>query len=125
MKTFGFPLGFALLVSSALALAHAHLQKALPADGSVITAAPPNVVLAFSEPARLTALWIQKAAAQKLKLAPLPTEPAREISVALPHLTPGSYVVSWKVVGADGHVVPGQIRFTLSSGAASDHPANP
>jgi len=102
------------LLSGTLVQAHAHLQTAVPADGSVISAPPATIVLSFSEPARLTALWIQKDGGPKQKLGSLPSEPARRISVAMPHLAPGSYVVSWRVVGPDSHVVPGQIRFTLS-----------
>jgi len=102
------------LLSGTLVQAHAHLQTAVPADGSVISAPPATIVLSFSEPARLTALWIQKDGGPKQKLGSLPGEPARRISVAMPHLAPGSYVVSWRVVGPDSHVVPGQIRFTLS-----------
>ena len=102
------------LLSGTVAQAHAHLQTAIPADGSVISAPPATIVLGFSEPARLTAVWIQKDGGAKQKVGSLPSEPARRISVAMPHLAPGSYVVSWRVVGQDSHVVPGQIRFTLS-----------
>jgi copper transport protein len=105
--------GLVLLTLSATTQAHAHLQKAVPADGSVIGASPANVILSFSEPARITALWIQKSDGQKQKIASLPTEQARQISVAMPALTPGTYVLSWRVVSADTHVVPGQIRFTI------------
>jgi copper transport protein len=103
-----------LLLASGAALAHAHLEKASPADGSVITRAPQSLVLDFSESAQLSALWIAKDGGARQKVAPLPQQPQQRIVVALPALLPGNYVVSWRVVGADGHVVPGQIRFTLS-----------
>ena len=96
------------------ALAHAHLEKTTPADGSVITAAPQNLVLEFSESAQLAALWIAADGSSRRKLTPLPQQSEQRIVVALPNLAPGSYLVSWRVVGADGHVVPGQIRFTLT-----------
>ena len=105
------------------ALAHAHLQKAIPADGSMVSKSPANVVLSFSEPARLTACWIQKGDGPKQKLRSLPTTPAQQISVPLPQLGPGAYVLSWRVVGADTHIVPGQIRFTVSAAPAADHTA--
>jgi copper transport protein len=102
-----------LLLASTAALAHAHLEKATPADGSVITTAPQHLVLEFSEPARLATLSISRDGGSRSKLAPLPQQPQQRIAVTLPDLLPGTYVVSWRVVGADGHVVPGQIRFTL------------
>ena len=96
------------------AQAHAHLQACIPRDGSTLGTAPAALVLQFSEAARLTALWIEKSGAEKQKLTRLPPEPQSRIAVPLPKLAPGEYVVSWRVVGSDGHVVPGKIRFTLS-----------
>jgi methionine-rich copper-binding protein CopC len=101
------------LVTATLALAHAHLERSTPTDGSVLSAAPAELVLSFSEAAQLTALAIEKQGGAKQKIAPLPQQPQTRIVVPLPALTPGSYLVTWRVVGADGHVVPGQIRFTL------------
>ena len=96
------------------AQAHAHLQASIPRDGSTLGTAPAALVLQFSEAARLTALWIEKSGAEKQKLTRLPPEPQNRIAVSLPKLAPGEYVVSWRVLGSDGHVVPGKIRFTLS-----------
>ena len=107
-----------LSLAATVAFAHAHLKKAVPADGGVVATSPANVVLTFSEPARLTACWIQKGDAPKQKVSGLPTTPAAEISVPLPQLEPGTYVLSWKVVGDDTHIVPGQIRFTVSGPTA-------
>jgi methionine-rich copper-binding protein CopC len=106
--------GGVLVVAALAAQAHAHLQQATPADGSILSAAPTELVLRFSEAAQLTALTIGKDGAAPQKVAPLPQKPAAKIVVALPPLAPGHYVVSWRVLSADGHVVPGQIRFTLS-----------
>jgi copper transport protein len=103
-----------LLVATTCAQAHAHLQQATPADGSVISRAPAQLVLRFSEAAQLTALWIVSDAGSRQKLAPLPQQPQTQIVVALPPLLPGRYLVSWRALSADGHVVPGQIRFTLN-----------
>jgi methionine-rich copper-binding protein CopC len=108
--------GVMLSLVATVALAHAHLKKATPADGSTVAAAPANVVLTFSEAAHLTACWLQKGDGPKQKIENLPTAASADISVPLPRLEPGTYVLSWKVVGDDTHIVPGQIRFTVSSG---------
>jgi methionine-rich copper-binding protein CopC len=109
----------ALVLSLAVtvALAHAHLQKAVPANGSTVNASPTNVVLSFSEAAKLTACWIQKEGGPKQKISGLAGAPAQEVSVPVPHLDPGTYVLSWRAVGDDGHVVPGQIQFTVAGTA--------
>jgi methionine-rich copper-binding protein CopC len=115
MKMLSLLSGMALLIFGATAGAHAHLQKASPADNSVITAAPSNLVLNFSETARLTVLSIQKDKEPKQDLKPLPTTAARQIAVPLPPLTPGTYSVSWRAVSDDGHVMPGSLHFTLAA----------
>jgi len=106
--------GWLSIAASACIQAHAQLQRATPADGSVLSRAPTELVLSFSEAAQLTALSIEKEGGAKQKLGSLPQKPQTTISVALPQLAAGRYVVSWRAVGADGHVVPGQIHFTLS-----------
>ncbi|HEY6484381.1 MAG TPA: copper resistance CopC family protein [Steroidobacteraceae bacterium] len=109
----------ALLVCSALAFAHAHLQRSVPAEGSRLSAAPQNLVLVFAEPARLTALWLQKDKGAKEPLRPLPGAAATELSVPLHSLAAGSYVVTWRVLSADGHVMPGRLSFTVTGEPAT------
>lgn len=106
--------GLMLAFAATAALAHAHLKKAVPADGAVVGTSPGSVVLSFSEPATLTACWLQKGDGAKQKITGLATTPAQQISVPVPKLEAGSYVLSWRVVGDDGHVLPGQIHFTVS-----------
>jgi methionine-rich copper-binding protein CopC len=84
-----------------------------PADGSQVTAAPTELVLSFSEAAQLTALAIARAGGATQKLTAPAASQAR-IRVPLPALAAGDYVVSWRALGADGHLVPGQIRFTIT-----------
>ncbi len=73
MKPMRIVVGLMLSLAATVALAHAHLKKAVPADGGGVSAAPANVVLSFSEPAHLTACWLQKAGGPKQKITGLPT----------------------------------------------------
>jgi methionine-rich copper-binding protein CopC len=113
MTHWKIPRGLLLSLVASAALAHAQLKKAVPADGGVLRATPGNVVLTFSEPSRLTACWLQKRDGPKQKVTGLATTPAQEISIPVPQLEAGSYVLSWRVVGDDGHILPGQIHFTV------------
>ena len=99
-----------------LAQAHAHLESSTPADGSTLTAAPAALEMKFSEPARLTALWIQHDQAPKQAIKSLPTSSDRTLRVALPTLTPGTYSVTWRALSADGHITSGAVRFTIAPG---------
>lgn len=123
MKILSLLSGLALVMFGIAAHAHAHLQKSSPADNSVITTAPSNLVLHFSEAGRLTVLSIQKGDEPPQNLKPLPATSAQQISVPLPALTPGSYAVSWRVLSDDGHVMAGALHFTLASDHATDGPA--
>jgi len=123
MKFLSLVCGLALATFGVTASAHAHLQKASPADGSVVATSPSRIVLNFSEAARLTAASIQKGDEPRQSLKPLPAAAARQISVPLPQLTPGGYSVTWRVVSEDGHVMSGTLRFTLAPDRAADHPA--
>ena len=123
MKILSLMSGLALVAIGATANAHAHLQKSSPADNSVITTSPSNLVLNFSEAARLTGLSIQKGEEPKQDLKPLPTTAAQQVSIPLPPLTPGTYSVNWRVVSDDGHVMGGALHFTLTADHATDHPA--
>jgi len=106
--------GLVLALAATAVWAHAHLKSAVPADGAVVGASPSAVVLSFSEPATLTACWIQKGAGPKQKITGLATTPAQQISVPVPKLEAGTYVLSWRVIGDDGHILPGKIHFTVS-----------
>lgn len=117
MRYMGVMSGLALAFAATVVLAHAHLKKAVPADGAVVGTSPASVVLSFSEPATLTACWLQKGAGERQKITGLATKPAQQISVPVPKLEAGTYVLSWRVVGNDGHVLPGQIHFTVSGTA--------
>ena len=102
-----------LLTGSSCALAHAHLTRSAPADGAHLASAPTVLELHFSEGAQLTALWIQRAGEAKHKLAPTADKPSEQISIALPSLGAGQYVVSWRALGSDGHVAPGELHFVI------------
>jgi methionine-rich copper-binding protein CopC len=119
MKFVRMMFALAFMGCGALAIAHAHLVKADPADGSTVKAAPTKFVLMFNEPAKLTALSLQKDAEPARKIEPLPTTSAAEISVPAPHLAAGKYTLTWRVVSNDGHVMPGKLTFTVGAAPAA------
>ena len=127
MKTLAVFATVVLVASAAVAEAHMHLKTSVPAEGSVVTLSPTNIVLTFSEAARITALTVQKDGDAEWKLSPLPTTPAKQVAIPSPKLAPGKYIVSWRGVGDDGHVMAGKLHFTLdpaatpTAGKAPDH----
>jgi methionine-rich copper-binding protein CopC len=117
----------ALLALTAVAQAHTHLKESTPADKSVVNAAPANVMLKFSEAAKITALTLHKDGGADEKLTASPASAAAQFTAALPQLSPGKYTVNWRVVSDDGHIMSGQLSFTFdphatpSAGKAPAH----
>ena len=119
MKAARIACALMLVGASALAYAHAKLVKSDPAEGTTVKAAPTKFVLTFGEPAKLTTLTLQKDAEPAKKIGPLPTAASAEISVPAPKLQPGKYVLAWRAVGGDGHVLPGKVSFTVGATPAT------
>lgn len=97
------------------AQAHTKLLESTPADHAQITASPKELMLHFSEVARITSLSLQKADGRPQQLGPLPQEGAAQVRVALPPLPAGTYSVIWRAMGKDNHIVSGKIEFTVQS----------
>lgn len=113
MRRYAPALAALLLLGSGPAWSHAHLQASSPADHSTLAQAPDHLALRFNEPVHLTALGLQAGGAAAGKLGPLPAAVAREFSVPLPALAPGTYTVSWRAASDDGHIMSGTLTFTL------------
>ena len=99
------------------AFAHTHLEKTSPADGAILDGAPRELTFHFSEPTRLTATTIQKEGEkQPVALKSTTKTPAKDVNLTLPSPpASGKYVVSWRAVGADSHVMSGKFRFTIAA----------
>ncbi|HEX4025013.1 MAG TPA: copper resistance CopC family protein [Steroidobacteraceae bacterium] len=112
-------LAAAMAMLPVLAAAHARLQQAVPADGSVVGSAPGDLMLTFSERAHLTQLSIQRQGEPHARrIVALPADVSTHFTVALPALAPGLYTVSYRVVSADdGHISSGTLRFRYDPGA--------
>jgi len=103
------------------ALAHTELTGTVPADSATVATAPEGVQLTFSEPVRLTALVIQRDGAQKQSLGPLESVAAENFSVALPAtLEDGHYVVTWRALSEDTHVMSGEFMFAVGAEGGQD-----
>jgi len=115
---------FAMMIATFAAqsaLAHTELTATVPADRATLAAVPANVELKFSAPVRLTALTIQQGDAARQSLGPLPSGNSEEFSVVLPAgLGEGHYVVTWRALSEDTHVVSGEFMFAVGTAAGPD-----
>jgi methionine-rich copper-binding protein CopC len=125
MRRTAFLAALGLLLTSS-AFAHTHLAKSVPANGSVVAKAPEKITLQFEHEVRVTEFSLQKGdeKADGL-LKSLPPDSVKEVTAVPSKLAPGAYVVNWRAVGADGHVMSGKVRFTVSADGATAASAKP
>ncbi len=104
----------AFLLCFNVAWAHVHLKSSVPANNAALTSTPAQLTLQFSAAVRVTSLSVQKEGeTESTKIASLPKEPAAEINVPLQPLAPGKYIVNWRALGGDNHVMSGSLRFSV------------
>jgi hypothetical protein len=110
---------YALLASIALApAAHAHtpLVSSTPADKASVPGPVREIALEFGGDVRLTAVVLADSAGAKKAVGDIPTTVAAKLTVAVrDELAPGDYVATWRAVGADTHVISGEIHFSVTA----------
>lgn len=113
------PLSLALLaLLSTGALAHAHIEKAVPAADSK-SAVVKEIRLNFSEAieAKLSSIRLEDREDRAVVEPSAAADPSDSKVLVLPlfeKLPPGSYRARWAVVSADGHRVSGSYSFIVS-----------
>ena len=119
---FGVVLGTALgsaVLTAMPASAHATLVSSDPAAGTVLTSAPAQVSLVFSDelnPALVTVTLTGSDGAQRELAAP--QVDGTTLTQPLPAVS-GDAVVAYRIVSADGHPVQGTVDFTVDVPAAA------
>lgn len=116
----------ALLVSLSMVLgaspasAHATLIGTDPAEGEVLAETPDAVTFTFDEPVALTEEAIEVFDARGEPVAVEATTADEVVTADLPEELPdGTYVVTFRVVSADGHPVAGSLTFSIGAPSQS------
>lgn len=113
-----------LLAATAVpALAHASVEETFPSDGQDVAEAPDEVSWTFNEPVTSTtgALRIFDSAGERVDTGEQTQPAANELTVGLPDdLEAGSYVATYRVTSADGHVIRGAFVFSVGGEAGVD-----
>lgn len=107
----------ALLTASGPAPAHAILVKAAPAQESVVTDAPGEILLIFNDGVgeQYLALAVTDEAGKRVDNhdAKLDFTDHSHLRATVATLNPGRYMVRYRVLSADGHVVSGKYHFQI------------
>lgn len=106
----------AATLAAAPAFAHSFLVEATPSSKDHVATSPKTVKLRFGggvEP-KYSKLTVENAEGKVLGEGSIgvPDKP-RELSMEAPELAPGKYVVRYRVLSVDGHIVEGNYEFTV------------
>ena len=107
---------FSLIAPSALD-AHASLVKSVPAQRSVLLRAPAKIQLWFSERLEPRYSWftVSQENGQPIEnlKGQVDSSDAKLLTAALTALPAGRYLVKYRVLSVDGHMVEDQFVFTV------------
>jgi len=114
--------GLFLIATAAPAWAHAILQSTDPPKDGVAAQSPSQLSLTFNENVEVSfgAIRVYTCAGKRITTgAPRHSPTSGHIVVlSTPKLTPGVYLVAWRVISADSHPVNGTYSFRIGPGAA-------
>ena len=107
----------AILLQVLPAAAHSPLISSSPADGDAFAVAPQAIEMKFRGTARLVRLALTGAQSGEVVLSEEHLMVEKPIhTIALPAIAADKYVVRWRALSADGHLVKGSFSFTVGSG---------
>ena len=118
-----------LLILPLTALAHSPLDSSFPKDGERLDMTPPEIILVFKSPTKLIKVDMEKLFdKQKSLLGKLfGSDDSKSVLldksfllklrerhvISLPSLEMGDYKVFWRALADDGHVIKGELLFTV------------
>ena len=107
------------LIQPKLALAHATLVKSDPPRRATLSEAPKHVQLWFNEEiegnyATMKVLDADKNAITDAKPEPI-ADDLKSIILEIPDIGPGNYIVEYRVLSVDGHVVESSYGFQVKN----------
>ena len=107
-----------LMAYSSASMAHAKLQKSVPAADAVVKVVPKNIRIEFNEKleAAFSTINISNREGRKIATDKAVVDPrdGKVMALALPELKPGQYQVNWNAVTIDGHRVKSSYKFSIA-----------
>ena len=107
---FALPL---VLMGSAAAYAHAHLDRASPPVGGTVRTAPRTVTLWFSQKLEPSFSSAEVTDGSGARVDQGSRVSGTQIIVPVKSLPPGSYKVHWRVLSVDTHKTEGSFSFRV------------
>jgi methionine-rich copper-binding protein CopC len=112
-----------LLLAPGVALGHAELDTASPADKSTVTGSPTEIVFTFTEPvvpAKSSLKLVNSSGAIVAQGSTVDPADAKKMHLVVPTQPPGTYTVRWTTASAlDGDIAHGTTTFTIVAATPS------
>jgi len=97
-----------------LASAHSKINETLPADGAVLDTVPQEIILRFDNSIRLVTINLMHDD-DHIEVLDMGEQTAfgKEFFLPVTSLGSGQYMIDWRGLGEDGHVMQGQFGFVV------------
>ncbi|MGH9283592.1 MAG: copper resistance CopC family protein, partial [Acidimicrobiales bacterium] len=115
----------ALAAGATPALAHANLETTEPAYGAALAPAPDRVLIRYDLPVEVggAQIKLERSGAAVRVGRPVHASPDhRLVSLPLPGLAAGDYLLTWFLFGTDGDVMGGELAFRVLAGPGDPAP---
>ena len=100
--------------TTTLTIAHSVVTSSNPENGAALSAAPTSLEISFSKPTRIVKASLSHNEGDAAKLTISTKEPTKTVSFAPAPKAVGDYVLNWRALSQDGHVLKGSIEFSIA-----------
>ena len=111
-------MGTSLVALSTSAFAHTSITRTSIPNNGAMTASPPTYTVTYGAAVRLATVTLVNAAGQSIPLTFRRGGAHTNFIVPLPRLAAGTYTMSFRSMGGDGHVMNNQTNFTIGTAGA-------
>ena len=105
---------FVTCTLSSQAFAHTPLASSVPQDKATLTIAPKEIILNFKNNIRLTKVALTRVGTNTIKLKLDKKKKFQtDYIFVLDDMSSGDYLIEWRGLGQDGHVMKGQFTYKV------------
>lgn len=103
-----------LVLAVTASFAHSPVDGTTPEDGALLSETPSHIVLSFERQVRLTRVWVAHAGSSKVDLDLEGQKTfASRFEVPLKDMGSGIYLIEWRGLARDGHVMRDKFTFQI------------
>ena len=102
-----------LFSATTLSFSHSVVTNSSPESGARLRVAPKHLEVSFSKPTRVVKASLTHNENDPVKLTLSTKEPTKMIRFSPAPKDAGNYVIEWRALSEDGHVLKGSLEFSI------------